>query len=440
MANACSAGPSLPGQATNDVGMNVQSTGIPTTETPASPNATASAGSSAGESGPAAALESDERAGMYDAPPEMSIDPDTYYYATIRTEKGNVELQLFADRAPKTVNNFVFLAREGYYDNTTFHRVIDGFMAQAGDPTATGGGDPGYQFEDEFFPGLEFDQPGLLAMANRGPDTNGSQFFITFGPTEWLSGYHTIFGKVIEGEDVLAQITRIDPDTDIGLVGDTIFGIDIKESQVSILPTPMPSPPTPTPTPTPTPFAPSSLDTDSRPLADVEPAQRVNYFNTPPDMIIDPGQNYQAVIATSQGDLVVQLYAQAAPVSVNNFVVLAELGFYDNTPISLVRPDDSIIFGLPDDNPLNDAGYKIAAELDANIELNVGILTYIPVESRSDGSILSSSSQILLALVQPPPDYQGQLGFFGQVVEGMDILPVLTTEDTIQSITINTSD
>ncbi len=154
---------------------------------------------------------------MYDAPPEMMIDPDAYYYATLRTEKGDIKVQLFADRAPNTVNNFVFLAREGFYDNTTFHRVIDGFMAQAGDPAATGAGGPGYLFEDEFFPGLEFDQSGLLAMANRGPGTNGSQFFITFSPTEWLNGGHTIFGKVIEGEDVLADITRIDPQIDAGL-------------------------------------------------------------------------------------------------------------------------------------------------------------------------------------------------------------------------------
>ncbi len=128
------------------------------------------------------------RDGMYTAPPEMTIDAAKFYYATIATEKGDIQVQLFADRAPMTVNNFVFLARAGFYNNTTFHRVIDAFMAQAGDPTATGAGGPGYDFEDEFFPGLGFDRPGLLAMANRGPATNGSQFFITLAPTEWLNG------------------------------------------------------------------------------------------------------------------------------------------------------------------------------------------------------------------------------------------------------------
>ena len=433
--SACSAIPNLPNAEEPDVSSEAQPV-----QTPAPVDSASSAVSVPGARGPAAALDPAQRDGMYDAPPEMTIDPDIHYYATVRTEKGDIKVQLFADRAPKTVNNFVFLAREGFYDDTTFHRVIDGFMAQAGDPVATGGGGPGYQFENEYYPGLGFDQSGLLAMANRGPGANGSQFFITFAPTDWLNGLHTIFGKVIEGENVLAQITRIDPESDAGVAGDAIYGIDIEESDVSTLPTPTPSPPTPTPTPTPTPFAPSALDAGSRPLAAIEPAERVNYFNTPPEMVIDTGKEYEAVIATSQGDLVVQLFADAAPVSVNNFVVLADLGFYDDTPISLVRPDDSIIFGLPDDNPLNDAGYKIPAELDSNIELNTGILTYIPVERRSSESILSSSSQILLALVQPPPEFLGELGFFGQVVDGLDILPALTTDDTIESITINVAD
>ena len=409
----------------------------PIIETP-QPAITSTAATSplAGEPGPVAAMDVAQRNGMYDTPPEMSIDPDQYYYATLHTEKGDIKIQLFADRAPKTVNNFVFLARQGFYDNTTFHRVMDGFMAQAGDPTGTGTGGPGYEFEDEFYPGLEFDQSGLLAMANRGPGTNGSQFFITFAPTEWLNGMHTIFGKVIEGEDVLAGITRIDPETDAGTTGDMIYSVDIEESDTSILPTPTPSPPTPTPTMTPTPYAPSELSSADRPLATLEPADRVNYFNTAPEMTIDSGAEYEAVISTSKGDLVVKLYAAEAPVAVNNFVVLADLGFYDNTPISLVRPGDSIVFGAPDDNPLNDAGYKIDAELNPDIEMNVGILTYIPVENPSDTSIPSSSSQILLALVQPPPEFQGQLGFFGQVVDGLDLLPELTTDDTIDTVTI----
>jgi peptidylprolyl isomerase/peptidyl-prolyl cis-trans isomerase B (cyclophilin B) len=175
---------------------------------------------------------------MYDAPPPMEIDPDKYYYATFVTDRGNIKVQLFAKRAPNTVNNFVFLARQGFYDNTIFHRVLDGFMAQGGDPTGTGTGGPGYEFADEFYPGLNFDRPGLLAMANRGPNTNGSQFFITFAPTEWLNGQHTIFGEVIEGADVLDKLTRRDPIQQADIQGDTLYTVIIEESESSILPTP----------------------------------------------------------------------------------------------------------------------------------------------------------------------------------------------------------
>ncbi|HMN30272.1 MAG TPA: peptidylprolyl isomerase, partial [Caldilineaceae bacterium] len=133
----------------------------------------------------------------------MTIDPQKIYYATFKSERGDIRVQLFADRAPQTVNNFVFLAREGFYNDTVFHRVLDGFMAQGGDPTGTGMGGPGYTFGDEFNPSLTFDRPGLLAMANSGPSTNGSQFFITFAPTEWLNNLHTIFGEVVSGQDVL---------------------------------------------------------------------------------------------------------------------------------------------------------------------------------------------------------------------------------------------
>ncbi len=138
--------------------------------------------------------------------PAMNIDPAKKYTATMTTDKGEIVLALFADKTPKTVNNFVFLAREGFYDNITFHRVIDDFMAQGGDPTGTGRGGPGYRFEDEFDPTLKHSKPGILSMANAGPGTNGSQFFITHVPTPWLDGKHSVFGEVIEGMDVLMAI------------------------------------------------------------------------------------------------------------------------------------------------------------------------------------------------------------------------------------------
>jgi cyclophilin family peptidyl-prolyl cis-trans isomerase len=141
----------------------------------------------------------------------MSIDPKKQYEAVLHTGKGDITIELFADKAPRTVNNFVFLARQGYYDGTIFHRVIANFMAQGGDPTATGTGGPGYKFADEFHPSLRHDKPGVLSMANAGANTNGSQFFITHVPTPWLDDKHSIFGQVTEGIDVLLAIPPRDP-------------------------------------------------------------------------------------------------------------------------------------------------------------------------------------------------------------------------------------
>lgn len=143
--------------------------------------------------------------------PEMVIDPKKSYTAILHTDQGDITLQLFASQTPRTVNNFVFLAREGFYDGTFFHRVISDFMAQGGDPTGTGRGGPGYKFKDEFVPSLRHDKPGILSMANAGPNTNGSQFFITHVPTPWLDGKHSVFGQVSGGLDVLFAIPPRDP-------------------------------------------------------------------------------------------------------------------------------------------------------------------------------------------------------------------------------------
>ena len=165
---------------------------------------------------------------QYAAPPTMTIDASKTYLARFNMENGGeFSVQLYADKAPVTVNNFVCLARAGFYDGLMFHRVIDGFMAQGGDPLGMGFGDPGYSFQDEFDPGLIFDRSGLLAMANSGPDTNGSQFFITFGPAPQLNGVHTIFGEVIDGMDVVNAITRREPGSSIP--GDVIESVTISE-------------------------------------------------------------------------------------------------------------------------------------------------------------------------------------------------------------------
>lgn len=147
---------------------------------------------------------------QYDAPPAMQIDPTKGYTATFSTSKGDIQLSLDAAHAPMTVNNFVFLARDGFYDGTVFHRVISGFMAQGGDPTATGRGGPGYRFADEFDGNPNRHERGVISMANAGPGTNGSQFFITFAPQPHLDGRHTVFGRVTGGMDVVDQIRQGD--------------------------------------------------------------------------------------------------------------------------------------------------------------------------------------------------------------------------------------
>ncbi len=175
-------------------------------------------------------LEPAQRNGIYAEPPPMTIDPDKSYQATIVTENGEIVIDLYASEAPNTVNNFVFLAGEGFYDNTTFHRVLPGFMAQGGDPTGTGTGGPGYNFADEFHPELRHEGPGVLSMANSGPDTNGSQFFITYDATPHLDDRHTVFGRVIEGQDILDAITPRDPQQNPGVPGDAILTITIEEN------------------------------------------------------------------------------------------------------------------------------------------------------------------------------------------------------------------
>jgi cyclophilin family peptidyl-prolyl cis-trans isomerase len=182
------------------------------------------------ESPPEETSVSEQSVEQYNAEPPMTIDVSKEYFATFTMANGGeFVVRLFDDQAPKTVNSFVFLARNGFYDGTTFHRVLEGFMAQGGDPTGTGMGGPGYQFEDEISPDLSFDRAGLLAMANSGPNTNGSQFFITYVPTPHLNGLHTIFGEVVEGMEVVEGITRRDPDQNPDFQGDAIETITITE-------------------------------------------------------------------------------------------------------------------------------------------------------------------------------------------------------------------
>lgn len=158
---------------------------------------------------------------QWSSPPEMTIDPDKNFQATMETNKGDIVLDLYPQYAPKTVNNFVFLANQGFYDDVSFHRVINNFMIQGGDPTGTGRGGPGYRFEDEVSDNPLKHETGVISMANAGPNTNGSQFFITHGPQAHLDGRHTVFGKVANKEsmNVVNAISQ----------GDTITGVTITE-------------------------------------------------------------------------------------------------------------------------------------------------------------------------------------------------------------------
>jgi cyclophilin family peptidyl-prolyl cis-trans isomerase len=165
---------------------------------------------------------------QYKQAEDMHLDSQKKYTAVFTTGKGKISIELFHVKAPITVNNFVFLAKEGFYNGTTFHRVIKDFMIQGGDPTGTGTGGPGYRFKDEFRADLKHDVPGILSMANAGPGTNGSQFFITHVATPWLDGRHTVFGKVVEGMDVVNSIPERDP-MRAKTPGETLVSVEIVE-------------------------------------------------------------------------------------------------------------------------------------------------------------------------------------------------------------------
>ena len=160
--------------------------------------------------------------------PDMNINVAKSYTAVLETNKGNITITLYTKEAPKTVNNFIFLAQKNFYDGTIFHRIIKDFMIQGGDPLGNGTGGPGYMFEDELNASLQFNKPGMLAMANRGPNTNGSQFFITTVETPWLDGKHTIFGYVTKGMDVVKAIENVE----IGQSDKPVKDVVIKDVEI----------------------------------------------------------------------------------------------------------------------------------------------------------------------------------------------------------------
>jgi cyclophilin family peptidyl-prolyl cis-trans isomerase len=362
--------------------------------------------------------EQEQQAKQWSTAPKMGIDTQAIYLATLKTEKGDIKVELFASKVPKTVNNFIFLVEEGFYDGTVFHRVLPNFMAQGGDPTGSGSGGPGYQFEDEFDPSLRFDGAGYLAMANSGPNTNGSQFFITYGPTPHLNGLHTIFGKVVEGMDVALSLTLRDPQQNPNFPGDTLLTVEIEKLGESLLPPP---------TPTPIPVVPTMED--GRPLAELAIAERENLYTGKPALMVDPSRSYLATIETTKGAIQLELRPDSAPESTNNFIVLADLGYYDGFPFVFVQPDEFVLTGSPSGQPDSDVGYGIPVEPELNNTVGAVGFFY-----RQD-LMMASGSQFYI-LMKDIPEMDGRFSVFGFVTEGMDIVQQFTTEDRVEQITI----
>jgi cyclophilin family peptidyl-prolyl cis-trans isomerase len=354
-------------------------------------------------------------------PPPMAVEKTKIYIADFRTVKGEFRVQLFADKAPFTVNSFVFLARQGFYNNTTFHRVIKDFMAQGGDPTGTGSGGPGYSFDDEISADLKFDKAGMLAMANSGPGTNGSQFFITFGAQPDLDGRYSIFGQVVSGMDVVLALKLRDPSTSPNFPGDTLYSVTITESPISLLPGPTATPTLHVPIQTP----------GVRSFATMSVTARANLFTGPPAMVIDTTHSYQAVVDTTRGKLVFELDAVDAPQSVNNFVVLARMGFWDNFPINYVSFHDFILTGEPAGFQDSDIGYTLPYE--KGLSNDAGSLGYWI----STGKTASSGSQLYILLVGHK-DLDGKNTAFGKLIgkESLALANKFTTDDRILTITI----
>ncbi len=374
--------------------------------------------------------------------PHMFIDPDKIYIATFKTEKGDIVVELDAKNAPMTTNNFIFLANEGFYDNTTFHRVLPDFMAQGGDPTGTGTGGPGYTIPDEITPDMHFDRPGLLAMANAGPNTAGSQFFITYGPAPWLDGNFTIFGEVLEGMDVLKQLTPRDPQQNPTEPGDKLITVEISEAEASRRPTP---------TPTSTPYPPDAANDDHF-MADMPLEKRLGYWNSPPENVLEPGKIYVANIETDQGDIQVELLADMAPNNVNNFVVLANNGYYDGTRFFQVIPDSDdpdsgnivAIGGDPSGTGTGTPGYVIPDELSKEDIFNdVGWVGSAQPDANQNGGAF-------FITLKPSPWLSAHFTPLGRVIGGQDVLdafePLNPQENSdeqgvlIKRITISTTD
>ncbi len=359
-----------------------------------------------------------QRADRFSGPAPMSIVTGTQYVVTIVTSKGDIVAELYPD-TPLSDNNFITLAKDGFYDGLTFHRVEPGFVVQGGDPLGDGSGGPGYTIPAE----IRHNHPrGALAWARTSDQVNpsrassGSQFYITLADAPFLDGAYSSFGYVVQGMDVVDKIE----------MGDKIERIDVSTADVSHLPTP---------TPTAAPNAPAPAD--GRPLASEPLDKRDKIYNMPPTAtVIDPAKTYQATISTDKGDIVLDLDAANATASVNNFVLLANLGFYDGMPVAYVEPDSAVILGSPQSQPDSDAGYKLPLDQNAAAaQVITGTVAYYPVADNATQQVLASGSQFLISMTAVS-QLASPMNVFGKVASGQDVVSKLATGDVVKSITI----
>jgi peptidylprolyl isomerase len=375
---------------------------------------------------PLAELEVTQRNGVYSQAPDMVIDPETIYLATITTAKGDIVLELYSQEAPMAVNNFIVLAELGFYDAMPLFPVGPPEAVLTGDPTGDGQGSPGYDVAAEIgIPNLAGTMGYLRFPDQVNPErlSNGSQVYITLEPVPDIDGVYAAFGQTIEGLDVLGQIE----------MGDVIETIAISEADERVAPTPAP------PTPTPTPFAPTSAE--ERPLAALDPAERIDYFNTPPAMELEEGADYVARITTDVGEIVIDLFEEQTPLTVNNFVTLANLGFYDNTMFHRVIEGFMAQAGDPSGTGRGGPGYVFEDEIVPELVFDkAGLLAMANAGPGTNGS------QFFLTF--DAADWlNGQHTIFGEIIEGADLLAEIQLRDPadpsapatmVETITIET--
>ncbi len=375
---------------------------------------------------PLADLTVPQRNGIYGGAPDMTIDPAKIYVATFKTAKGDVEIELYGKEAPVAVNNFVVLADLGYYDGMPLYPVGPPNAVLSGDPTGDGQGGPGYDFPAEIMIANGTGALGYLRLPDQiNPDrlSNGSQIYITREAVPDIDGVYAAFGQVIKGQEVLDQLAQ----------GDVVETVTISEAKERVAATPAP------PTPTPTPFAPTSEK--GRPLAALDPEKRINYFNTAPTMQLETGKDYLARITTDLGDIVVDLNEKQTPLTVNNFVVLANLGFYDNTMFHRVIEGFMAQAGDPSGTGRGGPGYTFEDEIVPELVFDkAGILAMANAGPATNGS------QFFITF--DATDWlNGQHTIFGKVIEGQDLLSKIQLRDPadpsapatmIKTITIET--